>query len=286
MSRSGRVVFGLLIAVLSIAGILRKPLISCDGLSVLNSGVPQDNPTILAVQAGQKADQQKESTPGQSNQLVVRTYHLKYISVPDFMQSGKYYVASHSGTEGTLTVEIFEKRIPEFEALLKMLDVEKANIQFQVYTIIASKDEPQEQVRSKFSSDTQGIADKELRKVLDEMKGLWNFKYYRVGNPSFLTIKDGSGTNTFRLVSEPYNFTMRILHVKLRGDKPGSRIISAGQIQLVQASNNPNDQEKSTLIDTTDLTLKEGGYLVVGVSGFTAGWSGMALVLVIRAEIK
>jgi hypothetical protein len=47
-----------------------------------------------------------------------------------------------------------------------------------------------------------------------------------------------------------------------------------------------NSQQKTTLLDTTDITFKENGYLVVGVSGLHAGWSGLALILVIRAEIK
>jgi hypothetical protein len=286
MNRSRRAVLGSVVAVLSIAGLLRTSLIARGVSDHLDTALTQDDPAVPAVQPEQKADQQKESTPGQPNRLLVKTYHLKYIRVSELMQSAKFYVMDHSGTENTLTVRIFESYVPQFEALLKTLDVEKANIQFQVYTIIASKDEPQEEVRSKFSSETQGIGDKELRKVLDEMKGLWNFKHYRVGSPSFLIIKDGSGRNTFRLVSEPYDFTMDILHVSLRGDKPGSRIVSVGQVQLVQAFSGRNAQETSTLIDTSDLTLKEGGYLVVGVSGFTAGWSGMALVLVIRAEIK
>jgi hypothetical protein len=40
------------------------------------------------------------------------------------------------------------------------------------------------------------------------------------------------------------------------------------------------------LIDTSDVTFREKGYLVVGVSGFQAGWSSSALILVISAEIK
>jgi hypothetical protein len=218
--------------------------------------------------------------------VLLKTYELKYISIAEFMQSAKLYVLEYSGTENALTVRIFSQHIPEFEALLKKLDVEKKDIQFQVFTIIASKETPAEQIKDRFITETQGISDKELRRVLDEMKGLWNFKYYSVDSPSFLIVKDGSGRSTFRLVSDRYNFVMDILHVSLRGDKPGSRIISLGQIQLNQSYNTPESQTKSTLLDTSDVTLKENGYLVVGVSGFTSGWSGLALILVIRAEIK
>jgi hypothetical protein len=107
-----------------------------------------------------------------------------------------------------------------------------------------------------------------------------------VQSPSFLIVKDGSGLNFFKLVSSPYNFDMYVLHPQVRGDEPGKRVISVGQIQLFQSFNTPRGQEKSALIDTSDVTFKEKGYLVVGVGGFQAGWSSSALILVISAEIK
>ncbi len=210
----------------------------------------------------------------------VKTYELKFISASEFMRSARFYVVDSTGTESSLTVRIYERNIPEFEALLKKLDVEKRNIQFQVYTIIASKDQPLERFKNNFVSETQGIADKDLKRVLDEMKGLWNFKYYWVDSPSFLVVKDGAAGSMFKLVS-PYDFDMNVLRVQLRGDEPGKRIISVGQIKLSQTTN-----QHSTLIDTSDVTFKEKGYLVVGVSGFQAGWNSSALILVISAEIK
>jgi hypothetical protein len=79
---------------------------------------------------------------------------------------------------------------------------------------------------------------------------------------------------------------MNILHVNLRGTEPGKRIISVGQIQLNQGTNRPDSTERYTLLDTSDITFKENGYLVVGVSGFHSSWSGLALILVIRADVK
>lgn len=233
---------------------------------------------IQAVQ--QKAAQERRAAESQELTMRVKTYELKYISASEFMRSARFYVVDSTGTESSLTVRIYERNIPEFEALLKKLDVEKRNIQFQVYTIIASKDQPLERFKNNFVSETQGIADKDLKRVLDEMKGLWNFKYYWVDSPSFLVVKDGAAGSKFKLVS-PYDFDMNVLGVQLRGDEPGKRIISVGQIQLSQTTTN-----RSTLIDTSDVTFKEKGYLVVGVSGFQAGWSSSALILVISAEIK
>jgi hypothetical protein len=210
--------------------------------------------------------------------MMVKTYELKFINASEFMRSARFYVVDSTGTESSLTVRIYERNIPEFEALLKKLDVEKRNIQFQVYTIIASKDQPLERFKNNFVSETQGIADKDLKRVLEEMKGLWNFKYYWVDSPSFLVVKDGAAGSMFKLVS-PFDFDMNVLRVQLRGDEPGKRIISVGQIKLSQTTN-----QHSTLIDTSDVTFKEKGYLVVGVTGMIG--SGQALILVISAEIK
>ena len=231
-------------------------------------------------QAVEQKAPQKKAAADDRNYMMVKTYELKYISATEFMRSAKFYVLDSTGTESSLTVRIYGNNIPEFEALLKKLDVEKRNIQFQVYTIIASKDQPPERFKNNFVSETQGIADKDLKRVLDEMKGLWNFKYYWVDSPSFLVVKDGAAGSMFKLVS-PYDFDMNILRVQLRGDEPGKRIISVGQIKLIQTI---NLQLKSALIDTSDVTFKEKGYLVVGVTGMIG--SGEALILVISAEIK
>jgi len=231
-------------------------------------------------QAVEQKAPQKKAAADDRNYMMVKTYELKFISATEFMRSARFYVLDSTGTESSLTVRIYGNNIPEFEALLKKLDVEKRNIQFQVYTIIASKDQPPERFKNNFVSETQGIADKDLKRVLDEMKGLWNFKYYWVDSPSFLVVKDGAAGSMFKLVS-PYDFDMNILRVQLRGDEPGKRIISVGQIKLIQTI---NLQLKSALIDTSDVTFKEKGYLVVGVTGMIG--SGEALILVISAEIK
>ena len=234
----------------------------------------------------QKAAQERRAAESQELTMRVKTYELKFINASEFMRSARFYVVDSTGTESSLTVRIFERNIPEFEALLKKLDVEKRNIQFQVYTIIASREEFPKDLQKDIKAGTGDIDNKELKKVLDELKNLWNFNYYFVQSPSFLIVKDGSSSNSFKLVSSPYNFDMYVLHPQLRGDEPGKRIVAVGGIQLVQLINKPIGQEKSALIDTSDVTFKEKGYLVVGVSGFNAGWSSSALILVISAEIK
>lgn len=271
-----------------------SPLIAQEAQRASTAQEAAASPAAQTLTEQQRAERQLALLRAQEkeNMPVVKTYTLKFISATEFMRSARFYVLESSGTESSLTVRILPKSIPEFEALLKKLDVEKRNIQFKVYTIIASKEQPLENFKDNFVSETQGLADKDLKKVLDEMKGLWNFKYYWVDSPSFLVVKDGAEGSMFKLISNPFEFDMRILRVNLRGDEPGKRIISVGQIQLNQAVNTPNNRSQSTLIDTSDVTFKEKGYLVVGVSGFTgvggynSGWRGAALILVISAEVK
>jgi hypothetical protein len=158
---------------------------------------------------------------------------------------------------------------------MKKLDIEKKTILFKVFTVIAFKEQEEQ--------ENEVIKNKGLKKVLDELKNLWNFKSYKIDGPSFLTIKEDSGLSFVRLVSAVSNFNMHIFHVKVRGEKPGKRIVSIGQLQLKWTTFDNNEQ---TLISTDNITLKEKGYLVAGVSGFRSGKRSNALILVINAEIK
>jgi hypothetical protein len=232
-----------------------------------------------------RAEMQKRMAEAELNAPVVKTYSLKYIRTSEFMRSAKFYVYDSTGTESSLTVKIAKRNIPDFEALLKKLDVEKKNVQFQVYAILALKDDPVENLGG--PAETKEITDKDLKRVLDEMKGIWNFKHYWVDSPSFLIAKDGSGSTRAKLVSR-YDLELLLRNVQIRGDEPGKRIISVGEIGLTQKRgiNTGGESFGDTLIDTNDITLKEKGYLVVGVSGMPAGWRNGALILVISAEIK
>jgi len=231
-----------------------------------------------------KAEAQKAREAEQARyEAVLKTYSLKYISVAEFMRSARLFVLDSTGSESALTVRIHRMNIPAFEDLLKKLDVEKRNIQFQVHTIVASKDEePPGPYKDALKNETREITNKDLKRVLDEMKGLWSFKHYWLDSPSFLMVKDGSGANFFKLVSSR-DLVMDLRSVRVRGDEPGKRIISVGEIQLSQEMTRGG---RFKLIETNDITFREKGYLVVGVSGFISGWSGLALILVISAEIK
>ena len=243
----------------------------------------QEKEKALRAAKEQKAKEylEKQAAENELNAPVVKTYGLKYISTSEFMRSAKFYVYDSTGTESSLTVKIAKRNIPDFEALLKKLDVEKKNIQFQVYTIVAAKEDNPDADKYLGQTEIKEITDKDLKRVLDEMKGLWNFKRFWIDSPSFLIAKDGSGSNHSKLVSR-YDLELVLRNIQLRGDEPGKRIISVGEITLTQKLNTVLDN----LINTSDITIKEKGYLVVGVSGLLTSLKGLALILVISAEIK
>jgi hypothetical protein len=126
---------------------------------------------------------------------------------------------------------------------------------------------------------SDAIENKDLKKVLDELKALWNFKSYEVDGPSFLTVREESGPDNFKLVTNRA-LNLVLSNVKVRGDESGKRTISIEQLKLTGMTNFVD----YVFVDTHDVTLKEKGYLVAGVSGY--GSASNALILVISAEIK
>ncbi len=242
---------------------------------------------IEQTEAMKALEQQRAETQRQMAELeiVIKTYALKYINPNELMQATRFYVVDSTSFNNVLTVRIRKKDIAAFEELLKKLDVERKNIQFQIYTIIASRGQfSEDYVKRLPNKPSADLENHDLKKVFDELKGLWNFKAYYMDNPSFITLKDGSGPVSSRLVSSLYNFDIELSGVQIRGDEAGKRPISVGRIQL-----NQNTAERgATLIETKDLSIKENGYLVVGVSGFNSLYSpeSLALILIIRAEIK
>ena len=126
---------------------------------------------------------------------------------------------------------------------------------------------------------TPTVENKDLRRVLDELKAMWNFRSYEVDGPSFLTVKEDSGPDNFKLVTNR-QLNLGISSVKVVGDEPGKRTVSVGQLRLTGTQNFAD----YLYVDTHDVSVKENGYLVAGVSGY--GSSTKALILVISAVIK
>jgi hypothetical protein len=244
--------------------------------------------SLFAMQGSdaQKPETVKAGAQAAEEEKVVKTYSLKYVTWNEVAVAARLYLYASSGSENTITVGLPKKYIADFEALLKKLDVEKKNIMFRVYTIIAARDNAPDIIKKPESKE---IDNRDLKLALDEIKGLWNFKHYWVDAPSLLTVREGMLVNGFKLVSSLLDFAdfrMGLIHVRVGGEETGKRVITIGGINLELNVNTPNGTSKSTLIDTKELSLKEDGYLIVGVSGLQTGWSGLALILVISAEIK
>jgi hypothetical protein len=238
-------------------------------MTLLSAGLVQEE------HANNESMEQASQDP---EEIVIRTYSLKFIRANEILTAAKFYIFDSTTSGDTIIVRIRRKNISEFEKLLKRLDVEKRTILFKVFTVIAS--------REKEEQEDEPIENKGLKKVLDELRSLWNFKSYKIDGPSLMTVKEDSGSNHSRLVSSVSNFNMLIYHVKVKGEKPGERIITLGQIQLNWRPSLLNKESDQTLISTDSTTIKENGYLVAGISGFSAQGKGKALILIINAEIQ
>lgn len=205
---------------------------------------------------------------------VLKTYQLKHINPEKLINATRLYIIDATMYKNTVTVKITNKNVPMFEELLKKMDVEKKNILFKVYTIAATRESEKKEVQEK-------IEDKGLKQVLDELNNLWNFQSYKIDNPFFITVIEDSGSNFFRLASEFYGgLGLHIQQVNLNSNNPGEKNITIGQLKLL-SSHMGIDQ---IFIDSKSVTVKEDGYLVVGVSGMST--RGKVLILVISADIK
>ena len=243
-------------------------LISCFCLSWANSA-----PSFSC-----QADQEQPAKPSTQelssmvSQLVLKTYTLAHIKPEELLKAARVLLEDASFSDNMITVLIWNGRIPKFEELLRKLDVEKKTVHFQVFAIVAS--------REPGAKTNDAIENKELKRVLDELRSLWNFNTYNIDGPSFVTVREGSEQSSLKLVTNrPLNLFLS--NVKVVGEDIGKRTVSIEELKLTGLLG--RDQE-TVFLDTRDTTLKENGYLVAGVSGY--GSAAIALILVINAKIK
>ena len=197
---------------------------------------------------------------------ITRTYALRHIS-PDFLKdAARVFLDYWSFADGSnvITVRLFRKNLAAFEALLEKLDVEKKNIVLRIFTVIAAKE-----------GRSDDFENKDLKRVLGEVRNLLNFKSYVLDGASAITVQDGAALGRLALSTsllEGLNFSYRNISLQTGGE--GKRAVklefylSAGKQELLGS--------------TTEIA--EDGYLVAGVSRI--GSEGKSLVLVINAEIK
>jgi hypothetical protein len=213
--------------------------------------------------------QTKEKEINPLAQTIIKTYRLKHISPSELIKATKVFILDFSYSEDLISVRIDKDNVPAFEDILKKIDVEKRDVMFKIYLIEAHRKEIEAWMP---------IKDADLKKALQELGNLWSFKSYNVDGPSFITVKEGSGPEVFRLVSR-YNMNMEITNVHVQGEAEGNRTISIETMKLWGTQN----FVESNFLETCNKTLKENGFFVAGISGFG---SDRALILVISAEVR
>jgi ribosomal 30S subunit maturation factor RimM len=215
----------------------------------------------------------KQSSP--SNH-VTKTYFLKHISpmaVDKAMSAYFWSPPSYDRSGNMITVRMLEENIPEFEALLKKIDVEKKKVLIRVFTVIASNE-----------GKSSMIENNDLKRVLSELQKVLSFKAFRVDGASALTVKDGQERGYLQLSSSS-SLKLELRDIYIKEEKPGDRIVGFEFIldQKSRLLGKDGDLFSNTLI-RSETSVKENGYLVAGVSKI--GENGDSLVLVINAEIK
>ena len=219
-----------------------------------------------------KQETKKQSS---SSNVVTKTYFLKHIP-PQTVDMSLHAYCFHSSYErngNMITVKILKENIPEFEKLLKKMDVEKKKVLIRVFTVIASNE-----------GKSSIIENKDLKRVLSELQKVLSFKAFRVDGASALTVKDGQERGYLQLSSSS-SLKLELRDIYIKEEKPGDRIVGFEFIlnQESRFLGKDGGLFNNTLI-RSETSVKENGYLVAGVSKI--GKDGDSLVLVINAEIK
>jgi hypothetical protein len=220
----------------------------------------------------------KQETKKQSSSsiYVTKTYFLKHISPRTVDKAMRAYFRSTPSYErngNMITVKMLKENIPEFENLLKKIDVEKKKVLIRVFTVIASNE-----------GKSSIIENKDLKRVLTELQKVLSFKAFRVDGASALTVKDGQERGSLQLSSSS-SLKLELGDIYIKEEKAGDRIVGFEFILNQESRFLTKDGGlfNNTLI-RSETFVKENGYLVAGVSKI--GKDGDSLVLVINAEIK
>ncbi len=211
--------------------------------------------------------EESKKAPAHQREIVIKTYFTNHITAREVEKSlGPYLhnLTAVSHDSNMFTVKIENNHIAEFERLLKKIDVEKKDIRFRVFTVIASNE-----------GNGESIKNKDLQRVLKELRGVLSFQSYHLDGVSMMNLKENSGENILMLSTKLPRLRLRIRNVFLKGTIPGKRSIQLKGLEL--------SERERDLIETST-SIDENGYLVAGVS--SVGEKGDALILIINAEIK
>lgn len=226
---------------------------------------------------------QKEDAGGQNRdgKTVTRTYELRHVTarmIRPIINPYIYQIGSNDGSS-IIVVTLSEKNVKAFEDLLGKLDRPRRNINFRIFTVIASN--RADAKPTDLHPDLQGVVD-ELKKVL-------GYRSYRLDGVSTFMVMNGSDQNELELNSQVDDLYLKLYNVKISGAENSNEMtINLGLVLQEQFGNVIVPEGQKTvnrqLIRVDSLQLKEGGYLVAGVSKL--GENNDALVLVINAAVQ
>ncbi len=203
-----------------------------------------------------------ESKNNNISKYVKKTYFLKNISAKDAIDTLRIYTETYSLKKNILSVEMARKNIGKFEKILKKIDTEKRRISFRIFSVIGSH---------KKDSSGEKFENRDLRKVITELKDVLSFKSFKLDGTAFLNVIDGSNFNGVTLPSKTgLLFKLMLGKVNLRKNRSDEDIIYFSF-------------SLSHLMDSRTF-IKNKGYLVAGVSKL--GDNGNALILIINATIQ
>ncbi|MEN8154665.1 MAG: hypothetical protein ABFR75_11650 [Acidobacteriota bacterium] len=191
---------------------------------------------------------------------VEKTYFLKNVSARFVVDSLKVYIVNKSYNGNILSVTIRRDNVEKFEKLLKIIDVEKRKINFRIFAVIGKHDGTGEKIENK-----------DLKKVLNELKEVLSFKSFKVDGVASLAVMEGARSSSIKLSSKSgLDLKLRLVNVSIKKEKSGKRSVHFhfNIFKLI---------ESSTFV-------RENGYLVAGVSKI--GKNGDSLILIINTEIE
>ncbi len=226
----------------------------------------------FALAAGQ---QQEKKKPPSILDAVTRTYNLKYISPRKVEKSLESYFwrCSYDSNGNMITVKIAKENIPGFEKMLKQLDVEKQRIMLRIFTVIASNE-----------GKGSPIENKDLQKVLNELQKVLSFKSFRMDGVSALIVTDGQRYSQLKLSSR-VKLNLNLNNIYIRKNASGRVVGFEFRLgQLTDSSIMKDTKPPYENLIHSQTSVKEGGYLVAGVSKI--GQNGDSLVLVINATMQ
>ncbi len=221
----------------------------------------------------------KESTAA-DQKLVIRTYQLKSVDPRDIEDLVAPFVLQRRSDPVSkfLVVTLIPENVKALEELLAKLDVEKPQVTFRIFTLLASQ-----------KAGGPALEVPELAEVVANLRQVLGFKGYALDGVSAITVRSGSRYNQLELNSTICGLTLDLERVTVDAGEGGKRRVRLGlNLKILPNAEMVLNKDQAIvshqLIRTEQTMIAENGTLVAGVS--KVGDAGDALVLVIQASIQ